>query len=638
VRYRERQRLTTADLRLEQTYRLALAGRHHVSHHEWGVVRGLRVLWSAGTATLTPGIAIDGYGREIFVPEPVPLVVKDPEGCAMLALYYCEYDAQTRSERTCEDVPAPRIAQRFTWVLEENLQLIDEPERLALARAAGRLRGEPPWPVPIALIGAGCAPPRKDDELGYVDYRATRYVRHRASLVRSPNDRALLQLGLTSRSDVYQLLLSTRDGGVLNRRLAIDRDGVTHVWRPLVIAGAYAEGQALIAKDRVLKVSGPASGGIGARVRFEGRLDPVTHTLTASMIEIQSSREHVSAFTASKRFDAVKALALDLVFGGVRITSFRLVNEAGQGIPFRSPRPRPARARAVAETVAFSVEAAPAGGRLSMQKADTTSRPVAPPACGDVDRTRADGAGRGTPVIQFLPAVDIVPNPLSREVHAVTTSKPADLIPKTELRISGGAEDESDTSSRVSVGAAAGASGKWLPVLQMDGGRRLELLAVEGAPRTSPILAVTGTVYLPPIGKKDPLLPDLLSLAFISGLRQIGKISPDVTLTLANLPLRIVRGGVLTYKVRARWSGPVQVKRCFELITGTSGYGDMAFRTITGIDLPGVGNNSEREFTIEFPNFTHAADRVRIEIQMLVARDNTTTVAMVTSPDISVGA
>src|SRR5438045_4000707 len=116
VYYREQQRLVTADLRQEQDYRLGVAGRHHLAHHQWGVVRGLRILRSRVGFTLTPGVAIDGYGREILVGDAVALGAPDLDACHALILYYCELDAQLWPDRTCEDRPAPRIAQRFAWV------------------------------------------------------------------------------------------------------------------------------------------------------------------------------------------------------------------------------------------------------------------------------------------------------------------------------------------------------------------------------------------------------------------------------------------------------------------------------------------------------------------------------------------
>ena len=102
VDYRERQRLSAADLRREQNYRLGLIGRHLLAAHRFGVVRGLRIIEpSPGVSTLTPGIAVDGYGRVIVVPRriEVPLAGMPPAGCSFVMLYYCEEPEQVPPQR-----------------------------------------------------------------------------------------------------------------------------------------------------------------------------------------------------------------------------------------------------------------------------------------------------------------------------------------------------------------------------------------------------------------------------------------------------------------------------------------------------------------------------------------------------------
>src|SRR6476469_7617178 len=97
VHWRERQRVSAADLRAEQLYRLEGLGRHFLAPHDWGVVRGLWLVpvdkrhflrWQ-----LLPGVAIDGYGRELLVREPIDIEL--PAGATRLEQYrlllcYCE--------------------------------------------------------------------------------------------------------------------------------------------------------------------------------------------------------------------------------------------------------------------------------------------------------------------------------------------------------------------------------------------------------------------------------------------------------------------------------------------------------------------------------------------------------------------
>jgi|SRR5215211_7418414 len=63
--------LAAEDFESEQSYFLdrGRSGNRHL--HGWGVVRGLGVSPSAGGGVIVePGLAIDGLGREIVVPEP----------------------------------------------------------------------------------------------------------------------------------------------------------------------------------------------------------------------------------------------------------------------------------------------------------------------------------------------------------------------------------------------------------------------------------------------------------------------------------------------------------------------------------------------------------------------------------------
>jgi hypothetical protein len=70
-RYREGQVLRRQDLQDEQDYRIGLRWQHNRACHGWGVVEGLEFYVSADgkTATLGPGYAIDGYGRDLVVPQ-----------------------------------------------------------------------------------------------------------------------------------------------------------------------------------------------------------------------------------------------------------------------------------------------------------------------------------------------------------------------------------------------------------------------------------------------------------------------------------------------------------------------------------------------------------------------------------------
>ena len=103
VHYFERQFLRTQDLADEQAYHLAMRRRHNIAHHVWGIVRGLELVADTeGNLFVQPGMAIDGYGRELVVPDirPLPMNVFVEKGSDVLDVWV-EYD------RIAGD-PAPR--------------------------------------------------------------------------------------------------------------------------------------------------------------------------------------------------------------------------------------------------------------------------------------------------------------------------------------------------------------------------------------------------------------------------------------------------------------------------------------------------------------------------------------------------
>ena len=68
LNYFDGQFLTAEDFATEQAYHLAALRRHAIGHHSWGIVQGLDLHVTEGRLTITPGLAIDGYGRELVLP------------------------------------------------------------------------------------------------------------------------------------------------------------------------------------------------------------------------------------------------------------------------------------------------------------------------------------------------------------------------------------------------------------------------------------------------------------------------------------------------------------------------------------------------------------------------------------------
>lgn len=76
VNYFDKQFLRKQEFADEQGYQIALRRRHNISHHSWGIVVGLEVAAEEEQLVVRPGLAIDGYGRELFLPARVNI---DPD-------------------------------------------------------------------------------------------------------------------------------------------------------------------------------------------------------------------------------------------------------------------------------------------------------------------------------------------------------------------------------------------------------------------------------------------------------------------------------------------------------------------------------------------------------------------------------
>jgi hypothetical protein len=188
-------------------------------------------------------------------------------------------------------------------------------------------------------------------------------------------------------------------------------------------------------------------------------------------------------------------------------------------------------------------------------------------------------------------------------------------VPATALRLSGGALDESDAGARVSLGGRR--PDGFTAALRVDGAGDVSLHAP---------VEVTGTVYLAPIGKKDPLLQELLPLAFIAGLRRVGKFLPgaSVSVGLGAAPVgpmararavpSLRRGDTLVYHFSYTGAAGDEVKHCLEIVAGVEGSRAVIVRTLPHAEpLPATED-------VRVPRFTHAARRVQLQLQLLVAR------------------
>ena len=83
LNYYQGQYLGAEDFKTEQAYHRDMRRRHNIAHHTWGIVTGLELVERTEDGVqgvvvyLQPGVAVDGYGREIIVAEPTRLDAAD---------------------------------------------------------------------------------------------------------------------------------------------------------------------------------------------------------------------------------------------------------------------------------------------------------------------------------------------------------------------------------------------------------------------------------------------------------------------------------------------------------------------------------------------------------------------------------
>jgi hypothetical protein len=76
VHYFDKQFLRVDEFRDEQLYQLSLRRRHNNTQHTWGIASGLEIAKDeqSGAIIVRPGLAIDGYGRELLLQTKLTVV------------------------------------------------------------------------------------------------------------------------------------------------------------------------------------------------------------------------------------------------------------------------------------------------------------------------------------------------------------------------------------------------------------------------------------------------------------------------------------------------------------------------------------------------------------------------------------
>ncbi|HEY0111313.1 MAG TPA: hypothetical protein VGB67_16860 [Fibrella sp.] len=234
VYFREEQVLRKADLIDEQAYRIAQRRRHNIAHHTWGIVVGLEI---DADIKLQPGMAVDGYGRELIVTDSMHLkeyvegyTFQKPYNALTVWLQYnrrdftssdMSYQCMSGQDNRSREAPNLRLTpiiydpgSPYTPLAMPNFGphdwLPDDPSK--------------EWPVYLGVLykdGTG------DWQL---DGSNRRYVTLIGNQITSPSDLVRMQLASDDSSDQRRFAVSFANAkGIFEDRLVINRKGEIHL-------------------------------------------------------------------------------------------------------------------------------------------------------------------------------------------------------------------------------------------------------------------------------------------------------------------------------------------------------------------------------------------------------------------------
>jgi hypothetical protein len=217
VNYFRNQYLRRQDFSDEQAYQIALQRRHNIGQHSWGIVVGLELAFENGALVVRPGLAIDGYGRELLLPVKKPI-----DSVEFLRLGSNRLDVWLFYENTLgAGAPSGYVACGET---AGNYYRSNETPRIFLERAAvSRVTARRPKSVPATILEAPTQLQTNDDPLAVwpvylgrltyqpeepdlakqvlVDASDRTYVGVTAEVIDHPASACRIEIGKASQSD-----------------------------------------------------------------------------------------------------------------------------------------------------------------------------------------------------------------------------------------------------------------------------------------------------------------------------------------------------------------------------------------------------------------------------------------------------
>jgi hypothetical protein len=263
--YFDRQVLRTQDFTDEQAYHVAMRRKHLVAGHSWGIVSGLELVVTGGSPYVQPGVAIDGYGREIVLTDktPVPVTLFSELNRSVLDVVLVYGLRPSDQAPPGYAVGGDTAGWFYRWAEVPTLRLQAPPEEDPPDRRAppdvpegdcpfppSRSAPDDPgrqWPV---VVGQLLYDPSKPDAPYIADMSDRPYAGLVGERLDAPSGRARVQIGAEQQADPRRFAVWIEDPkhpGVLETepRLRIDQAGDLQLRGNAEIGGGLTVGDAV---------------------------------------------------------------------------------------------------------------------------------------------------------------------------------------------------------------------------------------------------------------------------------------------------------------------------------------------------------------------------------------------------------
>jgi hypothetical protein len=246
VNYFDRQYLRVQEFTDEQAYQISMRRRHNISHHGWGIVQGLEPHVVDGNLYVTPGIAIDVFGREAILDSqqtlPASAFLDQNSNVLDVWLTYSSAPAS----------PAPTGYAAATNGNTQYYRVIESPQITLLKPSVSSTPGNPAgtqlsdaafnaiqpapedgyWPIFLGRVTSNSG---NTDQPYAIDLSNRPYAGLIGEKIVAASGSAALQIGMQSATDTNRLAVTIPAGGT--PAMAIDQTGKLTVQGETAIQG-----------------------------------------------------------------------------------------------------------------------------------------------------------------------------------------------------------------------------------------------------------------------------------------------------------------------------------------------------------------------------------------------------------------